>query len=240
MLRCVLGFPLALLLIVILLVLLLPDTSPGEFMLGVIVGLVTDAGVSLLLSLDEFRSSSAGYRVNNTVRATKEILERKKGGGSSSRLRDKYRYSLGVVIDNLGQEFADAPFNTDEWPCLIHQKQLQPLGDRWKFFRDYVRPVVEDLGGLSFLGRYSLAYCFCQSVRQLDALAKLCHRLEDVVCELDAAFGANNPLVELAKVNGKTVIQPINVSSEDIGQLREAYRNLREAWSKWLRAAGGR
>lgn len=209
-----------------------------ELSTGIVIGFLTSATASLLLSLDQFRASTAGYRVEKTIEATNEILK----SMNRSRVRDRYRYSLGVIIDKLEKTFGtNNAFEKVEWPCLIDYdcKLLQPIKgkDRWDLFNRYVRPVIEDINGSSFIDKYYLARCFPR-LRQLSALTKLCKCLENVVCELDAAFEANR-LIELIQVNGDAVIRPtadsINSESKSIERLRDKYHDLHTAWHEWLR-----
>jgi hypothetical protein len=217
-----------------------------DFYLGAGVGLATDIIVTLWASLNEFSSSTASYRVDQVIEATQEILQTK----YRSRARDRHRYSLGVVIDHLEQVFGkDDGFRKNEWPCLVHHTQdEQPLlanrdgtandqADRWDFFDLYVRPVVDDINGFSFIGKYPIFPRIHKKTRQLKALTKLCTDLEIVVRELDAAFETKTK-VRFGRVLGKVVIQPVDSSDESIGRLREAYRSLYKAWCEWLKASG--
>jgi hypothetical protein len=203
-----------------------------DVILGVLLGLVTSAAVSLKLALDQFSFSMAGYRVKKTVKATKEIFDKPKSERSS--LRDRYRYSLGVIIDDLEQTFGkDYDLGKiEEWPCLIDFD-----GDRWQRFNDYVRPVIEDINSSSFIGKYRLLRYFSIDVRRLNALTIFCNRLEDVVCELDAAIEA-----ELVKLNDNDRIiilqSSANSAIENIQRLEEEYQHLHTAWCEWLHVAG--
>lgn len=235
--------------VLVLLDVLIPQSiEKWDFYLGAAVGLVTDILVTLWASLNEFSSSAASYRVNRVVEATQEIVQI----GHRSRSRDRHRYSLGVIIDHLDQTFGkDDGFKENEWPCLVHHTQdAQPpladrhgtandKADRWDFFDLYVRPVINDINGFSFIGRYPIFPYFYKKIRQLKALTKLCTHLETVVRELDAAFETKT-MVRFGRVSGKVVIQPVNSSDEDIGRLREAYRSLHTAWGEWLHAAGAK
>jgi hypothetical protein len=66
---------------------------------GVLTGLITSFAVSISLFFDQFSFSVAGHGVNETVKATKEITKL----NDRAKARDKYRYSLGVVIDDLSK-----------------------------------------------------------------------------------------------------------------------------------------
>ena len=227
-----------------LLEVLIPQSlEKWDFYLGAAVGLVTDILVTLWASLNEFSSSMASYRVNQVIEATQEIVQTKHRSGA----RDRHRYSLGVIIDCLDQTFGKGDgFKENEWPCLVHHtRDKQPLladrdgtpndkADRWDLFDLYIRPVIDDINAFSFIGRYPLFPRFFKRIRQLKGLTKLCTHLETVVRELDAAWAEKK--VGLERVDGKVVIQPVDWSNEDIGRLREAYRNLHRAWREWLHA----
>lgn len=226
-------------------------------MTGVVAGLMTSTIVNLRGFLDS--ASRARYRVRETVKTTKEILDKSK---NRSRTRSRHKYSLAVIIDTLEQTWKSG-FKEGIWPPLVHfreqdgrlvdQKQEpDPNADRWDLFNQYVRPVIEEIEPFSNLSKYpfwllSLSTLFPpvkeprrqirQEVRQLDALTKLCNHLESVVAELDAAFEKKN-LVELTKLNdGNVAIIPtddaINSESKVIEQLRNKYCDLYRAWLNW-------
>ena len=74
---------------------------------GFILGVAGDFAISLWLSYSQFLHSTANYRLEKTVEATKEIIEPE----NLSRSRDRYRYSLGVIIDHLSLYFAPSQLN---------------------------------------------------------------------------------------------------------------------------------
>ncbi|MCQ3972515.1 MAG: hypothetical protein DPW09_03600 [Anaerolineae bacterium] len=215
---------------------------------GIATGIFTSFTVGLFLFFDQFSFSLAGYCVNETVAATKEIPKLKE----RAEARDKYRYSLGVIIDEFNKVWRNNRFREDEWPRLVHFKfkdgqpylaneknEFDPNADRWAFFNEYIKPVRENINSFSFLGRQYLdvAHIFGKGseIRKLTALTELCNKLRTVVSELDAAYESN--LVKMVKVNNdEVVIQP--ASDEDpqaIERLRTAYRELHKAWVEWLR-----
>jgi hypothetical protein len=220
---------------------------------GVIIGFVLDILLSLFLSLDQFR----GYtdkRVKKTAIATQEIVKSEK----RSELRNRYRYSLGVIIDKLDQIWKrdDFKFKEDAWPCLVHSADADgqpcianregkpdPEADRWDLFNLYVRPVIEDVCNFSFIGKYGLARWFSKDIRQLGALTELCSQLETVVSEFDAAYEVKQEgkqVVKLDTVNNQVVICPTidPIDSEDVKRLRDGYYSLYKAWGEWLKATG--
>jgi hypothetical protein len=238
---------LVILIVILAIAILLAPLGPREFLIGAVVGVLTDIAVGLFFLFDEFSSSTAIHRVRKVAEATREILN----SGTRCRLRDRYRYSLGVVIDRFDKTFGKArEFQDDEWPCLVHHtggqepqlsnrhRQTDGAIDRWDFFEQHVRPVIEDVESFSFIGRYShLAGRFCKEIHQLSALARLCNQLENVMCNLDAAFEGKS-LVRLCTTNGIVVVQPIDSSNEVVERLREEYRKLHIAWRDWLHVVG--
>ena len=151
---------------------------------GAIVGFVLDVVLSLILSLDQYWGYT-GNRVKKVVAATREIIEAK----GRSRLRNRYRYSLGVIIDILDQIWKGDNFKRDAWPCLVNfaddangrlciadqEGKPDPKADRWDLFNRYVRPVIEDISNFSFIGRYGLARWFSKDIRQLSTFVSSVH-----------------------------------------------------------------
>jgi len=212
-----------------------------EFALAALFGFLANIIVGLWFSLDQFRSSMSGYRVKKVVEATRKIINQEAG---RSRERDRYRYSLGVILDELEQTFGRiGDFKDKDWPCLVdynrekHEVSKDENGndiDRWKNFERYVRPVVDDINNSSFIGTYGLIRYLSKDVRQLYALTKLCNRLENVVSELDAAFEAES-LIRLDGYN-HVVLQENQLESESGKRLRKEYCDLFKAWREWLSA----
>ena len=89
----------------------------GDFFAGVACGFLVNIIVGLWFSWAQLSCSTAGYRVKKTVEGTQKIINQEAGRG---RERDRYRYSLGVIIDDLEQTFGrEGNFNDKEWPCLV-------------------------------------------------------------------------------------------------------------------------
>jgi hypothetical protein len=188
-------------------------------------GVVASVIAALILIWIQFRYSTAGYRVDKVREATEKITASK---ADTSLLRNKYRYSLGVIIDDLHQSFKDGFNERGPWPVLVDngdecEPQVDKSGDRWDKFNRYIRPVVEDINTYSFVGLLQLS----SSLRQLRLLTILCHKLEDAVSETDAAFG--NGLI-CNKDNRTFIRQDVTADVED---LRNAYYELYIAWCNW-------
>jgi hypothetical protein len=202
-----------------------------------ILGFLASAIAGLLLSYLQFSFSTAGYRVKMTVQATRKIVKARAENAYTETLRDKYRYSLGVIIDELAATFGTTDdFQENEpWPRLVNSSihlgddPQTEKKDRWSLFDQCIRPVIQDINIYSFIGWFRL----CPTICQLSALVRLCNRLETVVGELDAAFGGG--LVGL-DTKDKVVRQPTTDPAK-VQSLKKKYCDLHKAWLVWLRAA---
>jgi len=188
-------------------------------------GVIGSVIAALALIWIQYQQSTAGYRVAKVREATEKITT---SNADTSLLRNKYRYSLGVIIDDLHQGFKDGFNERGPWPVLVDngdecEPQVDKSGDRWDKFNRYVRPVIEDINTYSFVGLLQVS----SSLRQLRLLTILCHKLEDGVSETDAAFG--NGLV--CNKDNRTFIRK-NVT-ENIEDLTKAYYELYLAWRNW-------
>ncbi len=214
----------------------------GEAVIGFILGLATNVIVAAYFSYRQFTHSTAGFRVRRVAEATRKIVGDINEHGDqhpSTRipLRNKYKYSLGVMLDDLGQSFGtkakQKEFNEQgDWPRIIESRNSDK--GRWERFNEHVRPVIDDINGYVFLGGFSwLLYPIRPSeLRQLQPLMQLCNQLEIVAGELDALF--EHGLVE--EKNGR--IFPTRNPEEDeaIKSLRDEYRELYKVWHHWLGA----
>ena len=73
---------------------------------GVLLGGIVSIAVAMVISYWQFISSTAGYRVAQAVEATQKlVLNREKHIDSVSTMRNQYRYSLGVIVDEFVQGF---------------------------------------------------------------------------------------------------------------------------------------
>jgi hypothetical protein len=225
-----------------------------SFLVEIAIGIVAGIIVGLLFLWYEFTFSTAVSRVRKAAEATREI--RKAKHDSRGPLRNRYRYSLGVIIDRLDRK--DESGN-DKWPPLVHfydkDKEKPPQlanrdgepnlkADRWDFFELYIRPVAEDIRRFSYVSKYPLAGRLCKETRQLGALVKLCNQLENVVCELDGAF--EDKLVTLDRVEHRVmdkvdhivIVRPTESAIDRVSDLRKSYEDLDTTWRAWLCAIG--
>ena len=198
------------------------------FIAGVIAGVL---GGIILIYL-QFLRSTGKHRVELVSKATKDFFADNR---DTTMLRNKNRYSLGVIIDEMVQCFGRNDFDPEgNWPVIAEdQNEKGEKIDRWGRFNEYIRPVIDDINPYSFLGGFRIFRVF-RWLNELHILTKLCNQLELVVAELDAVFEAN--LV----TKQKTGISPTPNGRDDprITDLREAYRQLHQVWQQWLQISG--
>jgi len=134
-------------------------------LVGAAIGFFCNIIVGWDFSYKQFLSSTASHRIQMVIKATKDIIATPlEDYVKRSRLRDQYRYSLGVMIDDLTKAFgrAETSFNRNgPWPLLVPYNEERPQDpmkgndgkplDRWHQFNKYVKPVVEDINPSSFL-----------------------------------------------------------------------------------------
>jgi hypothetical protein len=207
--------------------------------LGFILGLMG----SLMLFYSQFRRSIAGYRVNMVVKATRDITkEQLRVNPYTSFFCDKYRFSLGVIIDAFtnpafacSREFLKGQASRrGPWPRLIDSVET----DRWQRFADHVRPVIDDINTYTFLGFIGPAI---PSLARLKALSDLCREIENVVGSLDG--GCEAGIVEIdseGQIVPIAVERLIGVDEQSRERLRrgqdgiyEDYAKLARAWERW-------
>src|SRR6266571_5851113 len=125
-----------------------------EIALPVIVGFILGILGTVIISYWQLRSSTSRYRIDTIAAATKSFM---KQTDSKTNLRNRHRYSLGVILDELISSFGiNKEFNPDGgWPCLVDYNCKNPASpltdengediDRWARFDRYVRPVISDI-----------------------------------------------------------------------------------------------
>lgn len=92
-------------------------------LLGFVLGILASILAGLRLSFLQFKYSTAGFRVQSVPEATRHFANR---SNNTSTLRNKYRYSLGVIIDEL----QNWPKDNTQFPLVA-----QLNGDRWQRFQ---------------------------------------------------------------------------------------------------------
>jgi hypothetical protein len=188
-------------------------------LIGVFLGFMGN----VVLVCFQFKGSVAAKRVDWVRDATEAFLPKDLETGQA---RNKYRYSLGVIIDDLSRCRDDGMKNNGYWPSLADK-----MDDRWDRFNRYVRPVVDDINNYAFLGGDRIIRKFSTKLRQLHYLALLCFEIENAVMRIDAA--AENPSVIEISDEG---ISPISGKEDDpqIITLKDGFVELYQAWQDWL------
>jgi hypothetical protein len=167
--------------------------------LGFIVGIL----INVLFTYWQFKDSLAGNRVKMVAEGTREIIAKLRSSDSyPGQLRNKYRYSLGVIIDDLSKMRSGGFKDNGKWPLLVDNVDV----DHWSRFIRYVRPVVDDINPYSVLAGFRDLRL--PLLGELHALINLCWQLEIVVSELDAAF--ENPSVVELSAGGIAPIKDID------------------------------
>lgn len=182
--------------------------------------------LSTLVIYHQFKDSIGGHRVVDVARATHEFTQ---PNPNTSVLRNRYRYGLGVIIDDLRQ-MDEQGLKEGKCPLLIDKDS-----DRWERFDKYVRPIMNDINAYSFLAVYSP---LSPLLRQLDSLTNLCRAIEIVVMELDAAF-ENPPVTEWKKAEDAEdyEIEIIgNANDSRVITLTNALKELSNSWQAWLKS----
>ncbi len=219
----------------------------SDLFIGVIAGFI----ITWYFFYKQFRKSTGGIRIKKVVDATKEypINETDKAIKKTKvqMFRDRYRYSLGVIIDDMIQVYEYNSENTQDkrhplFPNLTKDLEKNSYPDRWQKFDDFVRPVINDINPYSFLGWLNIFQI--KNIRQLKSISKLCISLEEVFSELDACKEyeiskeiADNHILDTKSGTGLK-IKLENVKDEDkmnYDKLTEAFQNLEKSWEHWKR-----
>ena len=234
--------------------------------LGFLLGILASFMANYFFAFEQFKGSLAKHRLDMVQEATNEIVEFHKANRiqlesgneeketAGNRLRNRYRYSLGPMIDQLNACFGKYPFSKEgPWPCLTETNRSNLQGkplfrgcdsiDRWEWFNKYVRPVIEDINTSSFLSNSPILNRYSESqevLERLDKLTSLCKQLESSVSALDAVLGKEH-MVRFEDIRITVLVKPqTGLNKEDekvISQLSGEYQKLYNAWIEWLRVA---
>lgn len=194
--------------------------------IGFVAGIFASIYAGLWQARKQFDASTANYRLQMVIDATRVMLAAKnlEPAPYMGAPRNKFRYSLGTVIQALVQDFDKSGMKNKKngpLPLLVPE-----TGDRWQTFDERIRPILNDINTFSFLGK--IVWFQNQApFPQLGQLTQLCNALEIVVSELDAADA------EHATEIRKGSIFLIKECSE-VRELREGYQNLYEVWCRWV------
>lgn len=185
-------------------------------LLGFMIGILASIVAGLRLSFLQFKFSTAGFRVQTVAEATRCFADSR---NNTSYLRDKYRYSLGVILDELTQW----PNENSQFPLVAQLSK-----DRWQRFNDYIRPVIDDVNVYAFVSTFNMPFFRIlfdvNLVKQLGILVKLLNQLEKVTAETDAAFDIDS-IKETS--GGKIQLTQENTS------LQTSFAQLRRTWDEW-------
>ncbi|MBN1964797.1 MAG: hypothetical protein JW910_09130 [Anaerolineae bacterium] len=204
-----------------------------ELLLGFCLGILTNVLAAPIVLYWQFSSSIAGYRVKHTVQATRDIVDQLEQADTyTGTLQNKYRYSLGVMIDAMAQDFRGGFAPDGPWPLLIAKPNPdKPNSDRWERFNKYVRPVMEDINAYSIIGWLH----FIPLLNQLRILVELCTQLENTFSEIDRVLQYQGNLIRIDEGG----ISPVDANSFDhaaVRQLQSEFHRLYEVWCAWLEA----
>ncbi len=209
----------------------------GTFLVGVFTGIIANG----LFMYSQFRNSIAVYRLRDVVEATRQLKVWHRENRSKSALRDRYRFSLGVILDDLMNPANKQHLVTwhfaFEWNERDATKEKQGWEkDRWAKYLTHVRPVFEDVHTYSFLGVLGAAI---PDARRLHQLSELCRKFEIFTGLLDACFDSGDAAVReyvAAKTHTNYAgdrIEPPN--NEWIDKLESAAAALDKQWRLWLK-----
>jgi hypothetical protein len=188
------------------------------FILGIFAGLIATIVIIYL----QFGRSIAGHRVKHVVAATKEFLRTPANTGAT---RNKYYYSLGVLLDDMHDIDSNGiKSSTGKWPLIADS-----IEERWARFNKYIRPVINDINAYSFLG--SFRWLGLPLMRELHALTNLCREFEKVVSALDAGF--QNPAIVAMSEGGISLIGERN--DPRAIAITDAYKELAAVWDQWIK-----
>jgi hypothetical protein len=184
-----------------------------DFIWGVVSGIVVTIGTLIL----QFRFSIAGKRFDRIENATRVVLSLLERGEDVASVRNKYRYSLGVTIDNLYTAYF-----SQNLPNLVDVSAGKMTDDRWEKFNKEIRPILNDLSPYLFMGQFPCC--------KFAILTRLLFDIEAYVGELDKAFQEG-----IIQVN-QNMLSCQNLAGHP--DLNRANQELLASWNAWKREFG--
>jgi hypothetical protein len=164
----------------------------------------------------QFHQSTAGYRLNDVIEATRLLLgSNGDAAATEAVLSTRYRNSLGPVLQQLFRAFGSGPSGCPGSQPLFDGPEA---GRIWEMYDAHVRPVITDINNNSFIGWLP----GIPNIRRLLALQRLCFQIE-------RALGAAQ-LVSNTEQHER---------EQAVADLREASRKLRDCWETWVAAVAG-
>lgn len=204
-------------------------------MISFALGFLASLLVGIVLIYWQFIKSMAGYRLKKVEDATCLIVNEMRSTISyTGTLRNKYRYSLGVLIDMLTRTFGakDIPKLEGQFPSMLNN-----AGDGWDLFNKYVRPVINDINDFSFIGWFTLL----PQMKKLKKLLNLCKQIENLTAELDSIrLYAISMRIKILDIKEEGSILEI-IEQKDAGSnakikiLKNEYDLLEKSWNEWLK-----
>jgi len=207
------------------------------YIISYILGFLASLTCGLLLIYWQFTKSIAGYRLKKVEEATHLIINETKSTISyTGTLRNRYRYSLGVIIDLLIKTFGTKDIPKSEGSYL---SMLTVEGDGWHRFNFYVRPVINDINNFSFIGWLTLL----PQMKKLKILLNLCIQLENITAELDSIrLYSNSKGLNILSIKDGPILEIIEQkdasANAKIKILKNEYALLEKYWNEWLKVIG--
>jgi len=197
--------------------------------LGGLLGII----VTAFISSSQFDKSQSNYRLQRVINATeKAVFEYLNGDKNMGPIRSNFRYSFGVVIDNListygiSQPRGVLPM-ANKHPILVNSE-----GDTWGLYNEYVRPVISDLNNHNIFG---IMFRF-QKFSKLKSLLKLCDQIEIVIGNIDSIRELERNHSKILSFENAMEIIPSedNRIKPHLFNINNELDRLNEYWQKWI------
>lgn len=207
----------------------------NNIIISIITGVLASGIVAYVLLFTQYKKSISKHRLDKISQATRKIIELATKGEYAGYLRNRYRYSLGVILDMCAASYGIKPDQKKEnlYPGLIPgPDEKGNIKDGWHIFNLYIRPVIEDINQFSHL---VLIKIFC--LRKLAILQELLIILENIVEDLDALrlYEINNN-IQIIEYEGNHI--RLNETSREVPELNILtghYDDLEKVWYKWVK-----
>lgn len=226
-------------------------------MIGFVLGILASTIASFILAYVQFKNSIAIERLNQVINATHEIISYHYSqvrnpqptfiaNFKKQMLRNKYRYSLGVLIDRIVMAYGDNNLLTKsdkKYPnflCMDKKPDSVKHEDRWKDFMHYVKPVIDEVNSFTFLGNL-LFLKKKKTLRQLQCLNSLGMQIEIITGISDSCLAqmkGNHIRPALHAEDDSIEFLDITIEEQEneniLKNLREQYSKLESIWNQWL------
>lgn len=213
---------------------------------GYVIGFLSAIG----LIYWQFCKSIANRRLMKIQDALGRIIKERNDGKNGKEddrtiamLRNKYRFSLGVTIDRMTNTY-DANGNrilNDFLPNFINYKPekstnkkeetiLKETGDRWNYYKDRIRPVIDDLTQFAFLG-----WIPSRKMKMLKLVVSFCYSVQSIVELHDAVMDKEEAKAGIVfdepnRSYFKIVKQEDQVANDWLTELENEYNKLAITW----------